>query len=323
MSSVGNEDSRGECAAEAGARCEVKEVKEFVCKWPMLHKHMKEWKEQKQFRGVDMGYLEADQLRPNLRSGGHGGVESHEVREARVLKTVQGRCEAVAEYLYQGLGEVYGPEDLEMIKHIRALLNLQESLKLVKDIGPAGAAQKTTNQFLESAKYIDPDVDTRCDRGEMRAQYQAFLRKLAELGKLKDAEKLKSMEIMVLLLKTEEQRYQGCEAVIDILCQAAAMKSVESVVESWISVLEGHSNKARHLKAETIETELQIAINGPKLQHCEKVVEEAMVAYWGRMRRASLQQGHFTRRSSHIKSYCISKTVDSLRNQPEKSQIMM
>ena len=68
---------------------------------------------------------------------------------------------------------------------------------------------------------------------------------------------------------------------------------------------------------------MQIAINGPKIQHCEKVVDESMTAYWGKMKRTSLQQGHFTRRSSQIKSYMVSKTVDSLRLQPVKSQLMM
>jgi hypothetical protein len=64
------------------------------------------------------------------------------------------------------------------------------------------------------------------------------------------------MEVMVMLLNTETKRFQECEAVIDILCQAAAMKSVKSVVESWISVLKHNSNKSRNIKGETVETEM-------------------------------------------------------------------
>ena len=41
-----------------------------------------------------------------------------------------------------------------------------------------------------------------------------------------------------MLLATQNELYKGCEAVIDILVQAALSISVESIVESWISVIE-------------------------------------------------------------------------------------
>lgn len=317
---VGEDEGGRETDVAGGG---VKNAEEVECKWPLLHKHMLEWRDQKRFRGVDMGYLESDQRRPNLRSGTQEEQEAYEDKENRTMQMMLQRCRQVVEYVYNGLGEVYSPEDLEMIKHIRNVLDLKAMMKLVKTKGPVQAGQKTTQQFFESAEFIDPEIRTRCDRLEMRAQHQEFLRRIEEITEVKDSDKLSSMEVMVMLLNTEAKRFQGCEAVIDILCQAAAMKSVESVVESWISVLEHHSNKSRNLKGETVETEMQIAINGPKIQHCEKVVEESMAAYWRKMKRSTLQQGHFTRRSSQIKSYFVSKTVDNLRKQPEKSQLMM
>ena len=74
--------------------------------------------------------------------------------------------------------------------------------------------------------------------------------------------------------------FKGCEAVIGILVQVAAMKSVESVVESWISVLEHHSSKSRPLSEDIIETEMSVAINGPAVQHSKSVVTESMKKYW-------------------------------------------
>ena len=53
------------------------------------------------------------------------------------------------------------------------------------------------------------------------------------------------METLRHLTNYSEKRYKGCESVIDILLWALVMKSVESVVESWISVIEIHSNKTR------------------------------------------------------------------------------
>ena len=44
------------------------EKKQMDCQWPLLHKHQKEWQEQKTFRGVVMGSLTADFLKPSLRS---------------------------------------------------------------------------------------------------------------------------------------------------------------------------------------------------------------------------------------------------------------
>jgi hypothetical protein len=104
--------------------------------------------------------------------------EAYEDRENHIMQMMLQRCRQVAEYVYKGLGEVYSPEDMEMMKHIQNVLDLKAKVKLVKTKGAAQAGQKTTQQFFESAEFIDPDIRTRCDRLEMRAQYQEFLRKI-------------------------------------------------------------------------------------------------------------------------------------------------
>lgn len=119
-------------------------------------------------------------------------------------------------------------------------------------------------------------------KSEWREQYQQFLRVLTSISSMKDSHKFTSMDILILLLATEAKRYQGCELVMDIITRAATLMSVESEVESWISVLEHHSNKRRPLGDESIQSELMIALNGPKVQHCQGVVEEAMETYWRR-----------------------------------------
>ena len=148
------------------------------------------------------------------------------------------------------------------------------------------------------------------------AQYD----KLASVTLLPDSEDFSSMELMVEVMNTEGKFYKGCEPVVGILVQAAAMKSVESVVESWISVLEHHSNKSRNLSADMIQTEMSIAINGPAVQHSEGIVQESMRRYWGGTR--NLKDGHFTRKSQNIKSYMVSEAVDSLNNIRKKNELM-
>ena len=97
------------------------------------------------------------------------------------------------------------------------------------------------------------------------------------------------------------------------------MKSVEFVVESWVMVLKHHSSKSRPIKAETIQSEMMISVNGPQVQHSKTVVEESMKLYWSKLKSSSLKQGHFTRRSDKVKSYFVSKSVDSLNSVPVKT----
>ena len=102
------------------------------------------------------------------------------------------------------------------------------------------------------------------------------------------------MDIMISLLDSKNKLYEGCEAVMEILTQASVMKTVESVVESWISVLEHHSSKTRDLSSTAVQNKLMIAINGPLSQHSRSIVEESMRVYWSKLKSKKLRSGHFT-----------------------------
>ena len=43
---------------------------------------------------------------------------------------------------------------------------------------------------------------------------------------------------------------------------------LESVVESWVSVIEHHNNSKRPLTQERLEHEAMVALNGPPEVHC-------------------------------------------------------
>ena len=146
---------------------------------------------------------------------------------------------------------------------------------------------------------------------------------MAMVNEQKGSSQFTSMDIMVKFMKTEDKLYQGCEAVMNILTQGATIKTVESVVESWISVLEHHANKSRPLKSESIHSEMMVAINGPLLQHSQGVVSETMKAYWGQLKKESLRKGHFTRRGGDVKSWLVSNAVDALNKVPVKNVFLM
>ena len=238
--------------------------------------------------------------------------------EDQILESVLGRLQDVTRYLYTGLEDVYSQEDRKVIKNVREVLDLEGLLQLTKEMSPAVVSQRKVGKFIEAAKELDEDFNVKYEKQEFRYQYRDFVDQIAKLGKEENSEKLSSIEIMVKMMSTKCRKWRGCEAIMDILCQAAVKKTVEAVVESWVSVLEHHSSKTRNLKAETIQSEMMVAVNGPLVQHSMGVVEESMKVYWGRLKN-NLSDGHFTRRSNKVKSFTVSKSVDSLNSVPVKT----
>ena len=106
------------------------------------------------------------------------------------------------------------------------------------------------------------------------------------------------------------------------MATAGLLMGLESIVETWVSIIESHSTKTRNLSQKRLEEEAMIAINGPEVVHCDEVVKEALAAYWADARRVGDRQGHWVRRSSHINAYTVSKSVDALVNQAPEAPIM-
>ena len=75
-----------------------------------------------------------------------------------------------------------------------------------------------------------------------------------------------------------------------------------------------YSSKICNLSQERLEHEAMVAINGPEVVHCGNVVKDALKMYWATSRREGNKEGHWVRRSEHIKSYTYSKAGDSLVN---------
>ena len=222
--------------------------------------------------------------------------------------------------LLSGLQEVYSHQARELISKVRVLLDLKWQVAMVNSVGSILTAQQKMASFHSAALHIDPSLPERCDEIEWRAQFRQFC---LTLEKLK-ATDLSSIQLLGLLVSTGSELYKGCEAVTDILIQATLSISVESVVESWISVLEHHSSKSRNLGHGAIDAEMMVAINGPAVAHCQGVVKEAMASYWRQCKNVNLHYGHFVRKGSGaLNLYKVSKSVDALNSQPEKCKFML
>ena len=105
--------------------------------------------------------------------------------------------------------------------------------------------------------------------------------------------------------------YVNIESIIHILCTAATTMSVESVVESWVSIYESHSNKHRPISNDRAEREVCLAVNGPLLQHADPLLKKAIKEMFKDAKDVNNREGHFVRRNNNIADYSVSKSVDS------------
>ena len=83
-----------------------------------------------------------------------------------------------------------------------------------------------------------------------------------------------------------------------------------------VSVMENHCSKVRGITNQVrLENEVQVAINGPAVQHCRGIVREAM--------RVGEGGGNFIRRSNNIKQYTVSKAVYTLTKKKPRVPFML
>ena len=127
-------------------------------------------------------------------------------------------------------------------------------------------------------------------------QFENHLRNLQKLSASYCEEDLDSKVIIKRLLESSKF-YKGTEMVLQAISVCAVKFSVESVLESLISVYKHHYRDDRKLNEESAAEEFQIAINGPSLARYDDVVHSAMSQYWSSKSNASW---NFTR--SHLYS---------------------
>ena len=92
---------------------------------------------------------------------------------------------------------------------------------------------------------------------------------------------ISSREIIIEFLKKDKLLYKDVEIVIHCICVGAVKVSVESVVETLVSRYEQHFTPQRQDTDESSAMEeMNIAENGPHLQHADSVIEDSMNSYW-------------------------------------------
>ena len=117
--------------------------------------------------------------------------------------------------------------------------------------------------------------------------------------------------------------YRDIQGPLSVLARATMVKGVESICETWVSIMEQHSPSTRVLvDHERYEDETFVAINGPEVVHCDPLVKESMEEYWRQFLRAGDRGGHFVRRRNDVKNWTVSKAVDALAKEPPRLSFM-
>ena len=289
---------------------------ELVCNWPVYHQDIAEVFDKGTFQGVTMGQKLPDSNR--TRAGYKQHAFSLELKVEDIVKSIDRRASDTTKFLLSGLEtKVYTTEVKKDIENVRVILDLQSLTKRAKFHGAAHVASVEFEKFHRSSLAMDQNLKEMCGKVELRLQYREFVRRLEGLS---GCENSTSLDILGRFLDPAEEMCKDIEMVLSVMGRAAVAKSVESIVESWVSAIEYHSSSTRGLQQNRLEDEMTVALNGPELVHSRGVVREAMAEYWQESR---WKYGHFVRSHRKIKSYGVSHTVDTMTNNPPKVPFMI
>lgn len=301
-----------------------------------LHSYKQLFQVTGKYRGVPVGCMA-----PEGSKTRQGVLQTKAAIQAdlqQVLAVVVVRADDTITYLHSGLMEVYTGEEDIFIKHVTQLLDLKSISEVVVRYGAANVATTRYRRWLDSARFLNQDLFAHISAEELRAQFRLFMRKMEELAP--GLGELANTDIFSLLLHPSLGHYRGMEFVLGLMANASTSMGLESVVESWVSVMEHHNNVRRPLTQERLEQETMIALNGPEEFHCDSVVKEAVASHWRKLKQKGSRDGHwirysgcvssilnhhiiFHRRSSNIKSYLVSKAIDTLVNQEPSLPFMV
>lgn len=294
-----------------------------VCLWPVLHKDLRELEDKSSYRSVPLTTLMGNELR--TRAGTVKAKDNLLLNKSQVIEKALKDLRTFVSTLYNMMEDgdegVFDSDDLEMIEHLRILLDMESLAMKLKLRGASQIAALESKKFIETAKIVAVELQEFEDE-ELRIQYRTFLRRLEAVVDDVDEEELDSMKIIQHFLASRNNLYLDIELILHAISTAAVTKSVESVIESWVSVSESRSHNKRSISEDRLLNELIVAINGPLVQHADDIIKTALQRYWEKSKSSNDRSGHFVRRSENISDFTVSKVVDKLVAEPPRLPFM-
>eukprot|EP00112_Aurelia_sp_Birch-Aquarium-sp1_P013876 Seg2973.2 transcript_id=Seg2973.2/GoldUCD/mRNA.D3Y31 product="hypothetical protein" protein_id=Seg2973.2/GoldUCD/D3Y31 len=277
-----------------------------VLQIPAYHADIEELNATGKYRGILLIDDHPEQNRTR-----HGSFLAQTESLENVTSAVSNNLQKLARRLSNELKEhVFDEKTLEVIKITRPLVDLQTLTLKVRARGVPLITTLESNIFIKNAKEIASNI--RCvPDSEMRLQYREFLSRMQNSTSDIPDSGLKSLDILKMFLQSSKKLYKGIEMIVHVLSVASVAMTVESVVESHVSVYENRINKNRNFTEQRASQEMCIALNGPNIAQSDSVVKAAMSRYW-QQESANEDFWHFIRRSDNITQYFVSKVVDRI-----------
>ena len=255
------------------------ETKKEYCYFPNSHQDIREMRSFGTYRGYPIGSLLPDPVHPGTRSGRRQQGINVLLNSEDIIKEVEMKIGEFVEHLKTELSEkVFTPQTKAMIENIRTVLYIQSLVKKLVTRSPTDLANILYQSFCSASIVIEPNLFIDIIyKAEFRVQYREYLKKLKLL--VDDKSEMKnwdSLEILTQLFKSTTFCV-NIEAILGILARAMVTIGIESVVESWVSVMESHDSKSRPLGQKMVLTETAVNLNGPQPVNCDSVVDEAQV----------------------------------------------
>lgn len=302
---------------------EKEHVKEECCLFPHAHQDLRELREHGTYRGLAIGALLPAPLHEGTRSGRRQQGINVLLNSEDIIKNVEKKIVELMIHLKAELeAKVFKPNVKKMIEHTRTILDLKTLVGKLVSRSPPDLANTLYQGYRAASVVIEPNLFIEIvDEADYRIQYREYLKRLKLL--VIDEPKVKDLDSLAILTKIFADKYfsKNIEAIMAILARAMVTIGVESVVESWVSVMESHNSQKRSLGEKMIITETTISLNGPNPVNCDGVVAEAMKLYWRDCKLKNSSDGHFVRKAN-IKNWIVSKPVDRVNKVKVKFPFM-
>ena len=266
---------------------------------------------------IPMGQLVPDSTR--TRAGAAVGNVLLDV--PKVVETSNSKALSVVEFLYHGLKDkVYSDSDRRLITHCQRLTDMEILMASTARAGAAQTASLLWRSWREAIEFIDRGR-LKISMDEYRTQHRELCRKLEVLSGESGAGEMSSLEILGRIFSSKGELCKDVEGLLEVVARAMVSTSVESIVESWVSVLEHHKSPTRsQMTIERLDDSAMVALNGPDVVHADGVIKDALKLYW---KDSKHSDGHFIRKSNNIKSYFAgSAALESIVKKPSRLEFM-
>ena len=168
--------------------CRCPNLDPEVCLWPVLHKDLRELENKSTYRGVPLTTL----------------LNKSQVM-AKSLQNLKTFVTTLYNWMEDGDAGVFDSDDIEMIEHLRTLLDM-ESLGMKLTLrGASQIAALESKKIIETAKTVAVELKEFEDE-ELRIQYRTFLRRLEGVVDEIDEEDLNSMTIIQHFLASKYEQ---------------------------------------------------------------------------------------------------------------------